>query len=786
MNSKKLFIKHVFLSLALLAMLPVVASDDYNFGEYRKISGLVVDQDNKEPLIGATVYVVELKSGTATDIDGKFLIKLPEGKFTLTVSYIGYKTTTQSVMVKSDMNLTIALEKDSKTIDDVVVIAKKTDENVTRTEMSVEKLKIQEINSIPALMGEVDVIKAIQLLPGVQPIAEGGSGFSVRGGNIDQNLILLDEAPVYNASHLMGFFSVFNNDAVDNIELYKGDIPAAYGGRLASLLKVEMAEGSPDGFGMKGGIGTISSRLTLSGPIGGNTTYMLAGRRSYADMFLPFASNENIRDVTLYFWDLNGKIRHRINNRNVITISGYMGKDEFGPPEFQFGFGNKVTSINWTHAYSENVISKVTGFYSNYGYKTSSKSSDASTFLWKSNVQDYGLRYDNTVLLDSENTIKFGLSSTLHKFNPGIVTGGGESLFNEFKLAESSALEWGLYGSNTQDIGEKLTLKYGLRFSIFQNVGPGTVYNYNENYEMTDSTNYGRGDVYNVFQGLEPRLGIVYKLNDVSSVKASYSRTRQYVHLASNSTGGTPFDIWIPSNPNIKPQISDQIALGYFRNFWFNQIETSVEFYYKDMQNTLDFKDHAQMLLNPYLDGEFRTGTSNSYGAEFYVKVDFEKLSGWVSYTLSKTVRDIPLVNNGVEYVAPYDRPHNLSIVLTYKISPRLDASLNWVYASGTPMTIPSGKYELENSQLVFYGASDRNDYRMPDYHRLDLGLNYVLNKNQDQRWHHELNFSIYNAYGRHNAWTINFPRNKETGQTEAELTYLFSVIPSITYNFKF
>jgi hypothetical protein len=786
MNPKKLLLKTIFLSLVFTAILPFTVMADYNFGEYRRVSGVVIEAGTKEPLIGATVYVAELKAGTATDLDGKFLLKLPEGKFTVTVTYIGYKSVTQSIMVKADMGITIVLEKDSKTIDDVVVMAKRNDENVTRNEMSVEKLKIQEINSIPALMGEVDVIKAIQLLPGVQPIAEGGSGFSVRGGNIDQNLILIDEAPVYNASHLMGFFSVFNNDAVDNIELYKGDLPAAYGGRLASLLKVEMAEGSPDGFGMKGGIGTISSRLTVSGPIGRNTTYLLAGRRSYADIFLPFASNEDVRDVTLYFWDLNGKIRHRINNRNVITISGYMGKDEFGPPEFQFGFGNKVTSIAWTHSYSENLVSKLTGFYSNYGYKTSTSASDASTFLWKSNVQDYGLKYDNTVLLDSENTIKFGVSSILHKFNPGIVTGGAESLFGEFKLAENSALEWGFYGSNNQEIGEKLSIKYGLRFSVFQNVGPGTLYYYDNNYNMTDSTNYNRGDVYNVYQGLEPRLGIVYQLNKTSSVKASYSRTRQYVHLASNSTGGTPFDIWIPSNPNIKPQISDQYALGYFRNFWFDQVETSVELYYKNMQNTIDFKDHAQMLLNPYLDGEFRMGSSNSYGAEFFVKVNFEKLSGWVSYTLSKTKRYIPEVNNGVEYVAPYDRPNNFNIVLTYKLTPRLDASLNWVYATGTPMTIPSGKYEMENSQLVFYGKTDRNDYRMPDYHRLDLGMNYILNKNRSQRWQHELNLSIYNAYARHNAWTINFPRNKETGQTEAEMTYLFSIIPSITYNFKF
>lgn len=752
-----------------------------------KVSGIIKDKSASEPLVGATVYVNELKTGTATDIDGKFALKLPNGNYNLTISYIGYKTEEKKLSVKGELFLTILLEKDSKTFDDVVVSSKRNDDNITRTEMSVQKLKIQEVRNIPALMGEVDIIKVIQMLPGVQPVSEGGSGFSVRGGNIDQNLILIDEAPVYNASHLMGFFSVFNNDIVDNIELYKGDIPAAYGGRLSSLLKIDVAGGNDKQFEARGGIGTISSRLTIDGPLfNDKTTFILGGRRSYADIFLPLAPDEALHDVTLYFYDLNLKLRHRINNRNTLVINGYMGNDEFGQSSMSFGFGNKVASASWLHTYNEDMGSKITFFMSDYGYKTSAELTEANTFKWTSNIRDFGIRYDNTLNLDPDNTIKFGATSTLHKFYPGFIEAGENAIYESFELSKNSALEWSFYGLNTQKIGERITLKYGLRFSIFQNVGPGTIFNYDNNYNVIDSTIYRSGDVYNVYQGLEPRAGIMYKLNNVSSVKASYSRTCQYVHLASNSTGGFPMDLWVASNPNIKPQIANQVAVGYFRNFWFNQIETSAELYYKKMENTIDYKDHANLLLNPHLDGELRFGSSYSYGAEFQVKFNTEKVNGWVSYTLSKTTRDIPLVNGGEPYRAPFDRPNNISVVLNYKILPQLEASLNWVYSTGTPMTVPSGKYEIDGAQLVFYGKTDRNAYRMPDYHRLDLGLTWFFNNNNDKRFKSDLNLSIYNAYSRHNAWIINFEKDKNTGETVAVKTYLFGIIPSLTYNFRF
>ncbi len=782
---KNLTLKTIFF-ITLLLSSGIISATDLS-ADRKKLKGTVVDKETNEALIGATIYVEEFKTGTASDIDGHFVLKLPSGKYTLKISYMGYKTATEVIEINSDLDKSFLLEKDTKTIDDVIISAKRSDENVSSTNMSVEKMKIKEIRAIPALMGEVDIIKAIQLLPGVQATSEGGSGFSVRGGNMDQNLILVDDAPVYNASHLMGFFSVFNNDAVDEINLYKGDMPVAYGGRLSSLLDIKIKEGDGQQWHAQGGIGTISSRLTVDGPIGNeNTTVLLAGRRSYADVvFLPFAKDENVRNATLYFYDLNAKIKHKIDLQNTILVNGYMGKDDFGQSGFEFGFGNKTGSASWLHTYNENVATKCTFIYSQYGYKTSASFDEAANFVWNSRIRDYGGRVDNTFLINDSNTVKFGFSSIYHRFSPGIVKPGGDnSIYSEYELAENSAIEWGVYGSNTQQVGNKLTLKYGLRYSIFQNVGPGTIYNFAENYSVIDSTTYKSGDVYNVYQGLEPRVGMVYRLNDISSVKASYSRTRQYIHLASNSTGGTPLDIWIASNPNIKPQIADQVAVGYFRNFWANQIETSCELYYKKMNNTIDFKDHAQLFLNRFIDGELRIGESWSYGAEFQVKFNTEKFNGWVSYTLSKTKRLIPAINRGQEYVAPYDKPNDIGIVLNYQLTKRLLVSANWVYATGSPMTIPSGSFIIDNVQLSSY--TERNSYRMPDYHRLDLGLTLSGKEKPGKRYHGELNFSVYNAYARHNAWAINFNTDPETGITTAEKTYLFSVIPSLTYNFKF
>ncbi len=755
------------------------------------IKGKVIDINTKEELIGAVVYIKELKIGTATDATGEFKLKIPQGEYTVEVSFIGYKKLSQKMSVSSDVFKVFKLTTESQKIEDVIVNAERKNENITRTTMSVEKLKMKQIKQIPALMGEVDVIKAIQLLPGVQATSEGGSGFSVRGGNYDQNLILLDDAPVYNASHLMGFFSVFNNDAVKDISLYKGDIPAAYGGRLSSVLKVNIDGGNTDKIHVKGGIGTISSRLTVEGPIfSDKTSFLVAGRRSYADIFIPlFVKNKPELDgVGLYFYDLNGKIKHRINGKNVIQLNGYTGWDKFYQKSAEFGFGNTAATLSWVHLYNENAVSKISAIYSKYNYKTSTTISDDRGFLWISKIQDYGVKIDNTVLINKNNKLKFGLSSVYHKFNPGLITPiGSDEMFSKFELEQNSSIESGIYISNVQNITKKLTLKYGLRFSLFQNIGPGTSYSYDENYELVDTvgTYYGKGNIFNTYFGIEPRVGLIYKFDSISSVKASYSRTNQYVQLASNSAGGFPLDIWFSANKNVKPQVADQIAVGYFRNFYFNKIEASVETYYKKMNNTIDFKDHAELLFNKYLEKEFRIGESWSYGAEFMVRFDFDKLSGWISYTLSKTQRKIAKINKGVVYNAPYDKPNDVSIVLNYMLNGRISFSATWVYATGAPLTVPSGRFSIDNTVLSVY--SDRNAYRMPDYHRLDLSVNIKTKLRGKRKWYGEWNFSVYNAYARHNAWVINFvPDKNNPNKTNAEMTYLFSVIPSITYNFKF
>lgn len=780
--------KNLFLLFLLLISFSTFSSEVVS--NKKILKGKVVDKKTNEVLIGATIYVQELKGGTATDISGKFKIKLLPGKYSLKISYIGYKSSIVTIDITDDMFQVFYLENESKEIDDILVSGERTDENITRTTMSVEKLKMQQIKQLPALMGEVDVIKAIQLLPGVQATSEGSSGFSVRGGNFDQNLILLDGAQIYNASHLMGFFSVFNNDAIKDVELYKGDIPAAYGGKLASLLKVEIAEGNGDKFHGRGGIGTISSRLTLEGPIvDDKTTFLISGRRSYVELYMPLFVNNNpdMEGAGLFFYDLNVKLKHRIDNKNIITLNGYKGWDEFSQKNATFGYGNTASTLSWKHSYNDRILTNTSLIYSKYNYKTGASMSEGESMEWVSNLQDFGLRIDNTFLINKSNTIKFGISSTYHKFYPGFIKATGNPLFTEFELNPNSAMEWGIYASNIHEVSNRLTLKYGLRLSMFQNIGPGTEYEYDENYEVIDSvgTVYKSGDVYNTYFGFEPRLGLVYKLTSGSSVKASYSRTNQYIQLASNSAGGTPLDIWFSANNNVKPQSADQVAVGYFRNFSLNRIEASVEGYYKKMQNTIDFRDHAELLFNPHLDGEFRIGESYSYGAEFMLRFNFEKFNGWASYTLSKTIRDIPEINNGNIYVSPYDKPHDISLVATYLLNKRVSFSATWVYSTGNPMTAPSGRFPIDNAVLSVY--SDRNAYRMPDYHRLDLGVTIKTKERGKRKWNGEWNFSLYNAYGRHNAWTINFVEDESNPNvTKAEMTYLFSYIPSITYNFNF
>jgi len=750
------------------------------------LSGNITDTGNGEDLIGAGVLVKGTRTGTVSNAYGFYSLSLPPGTYTLTFSYLGYTTREVPVELTENKRLNVRLQQGVNQLGEVVVSAEGRNANVAKMEMSTERLSVKTIKTIPALMGEVDVIKAIQLLPGVQATAEGSSGFSVRGGGHDQNLILLDEATVYSASHLMGFFSVFNNDAIKDVTLYKGDIPASFGGRLSSLLDIRSKDGNTQKITGTGGVGLISSRLTLEGPLGTDkASFLVSGRRTYADLFLKLASDKDLRKSSLYFYDMNMKLNYRIDDNNRIYLAGYLGSDHFGNRFAGMDFGNKTITARWNHIFSPKLFSNFTLIGSFYDYYVKLDMNEQINQEWESQMHDYGIKADFSYHLNPKHQLKFGVNTLYHSFAPG--EGGGigeESILGRFGMPREYALESAAYLSAESEIGEKLKLKYGLRYSLFQNISNGEKIDFLENYETAYSKTYKRGNFYHNQGQLEPRVGVVYMLNDRHSVKGSYSRTAQYIQLASNSSAGSPLDIWFQTSPNIKPQLCDQFAIGYFRNFSDNMYEASAEVYYKDMRNVIDFKDHADLMGNEELEKEVRFGKGYAYGLELMVRKNTGRLSGWISYTLSKSRRQIDDINKGNWYRSPYDKPHNISIVASYELSPKWTLSANWVYASGTPVTYPTGRFLIENTYVPIY--SGRNEYRYPAYHRLDLSATCQLTK-PGKRFKHELNFSLYNAYGKKNPWTIMFMQEEDQPDISyAEMIYLFSFVPSITWNFTF
>jgi hypothetical protein len=751
------------------------------------VSGYVKDASDGEVLIGSTILVKGEGKGTATNIYGFYSISLSPGTYTFLYSFIGYNPEERIIQLSANTTLNIELGVGSKALEEIIVSSEKLNSNIVKPEMSVTRLEMKNIQRIPALFGEVDIIKAIQMLPGVQSTAEGSSGFSVRGGSADQNLFQLDEATIYNASHFLGFFSVFNNDAIKDVRLYKGDIPASSGGRLSSLLDVRMKDGNSKKLEGTGGIGTISSRFTLEGPIIKDvSSFIVSGRRTYIDLFFPLLKNKDIKDTRIYFYDLTTKINYTINENNRIYISGYFGRDILKYTTAGFGYGNQTLTLRWNHLFSKKLFLNTSAIFSKYDYYLGSKMNDASSFKWESDMKDYSLKFNFNYYLNPANSIQFGLQSTYHRFNPGIARGeGSQSLMNEIKIPDNYAIEHGLYAMNEQIITPELTVKYGIRLSVFQNIGKATVFHYDNKYNSTGSTIYDSGDLFNTYAKLEPRVGVTYAFNQSNSIKSSYSRTFQYVQQASNSQGGTPLDIWFPASPNVKPQRSDQFAIGYFNNSKDNTIESSAEVYYKKLYNVVDFKEFANLLLNEKLDGELRIGKGRAYGLELMSRINHKNLGGWISYTYSRTFRTIPTIENGREYRAPYDKPHNISIVFSYDMSSRITLSANWLYSTGQPFTAPVGRAEILGSLIPFY--SQRNGERYPDYHRLDLAISIKPKKNQNRLWKGEWNISIYNVYNRKNAWAINFIQDPDNGNiTYAEKTYLFPIIPSVNYNFKF
>ncbi len=757
------------------------------------LSGYIKDETTGEALIGANIVVEELKAGSVSNIYGYYSITLPEGNYTIVGSYIGYAPVRQTTALNSDQKFDFSLNPENNQIDEITVSGEKKDKNVTTNQMSNVKLPIARIQKIPALMGEVDIIKTIQLLPGIKSAGEGSSGFHVRGGGVDQNLILLDDATVYNSSHLFGFFSVFNQDALKDVQIFKGGIPAQYGGRLSSLLDIRMKEGNSKHFAAVGGIGILSSRLTLESPIiKDKMSFIASGRRTYFDLFFPLMKNETVKNAKVYFYDLNAKINYTIDDKNRIFVSGYFGNDimKFSK-DFMTSYGNKTLTVRYNHLFSAKLFSNFTAIYSDFNYGLGVPEGSQS-FMWTSNIVDYSLKNDYTLYFGTNNLLNFGASAIYHTFKPGNIEAGSESFYNDYIMPLNYAGEYAIYADNELNIGNKISVRYGLRFSAFQNIGKSTFYTFDKSnpaeYTIVDTLKY-TGGVINTYSGLEPRLNIRFTIDEASSLKANYNRTMQYLQLATNSNAPTPYDFWFPSSKNIKPQKADQVAVGYFRNFLDNAFEASFEIYYKKMYNVIDFRDHASLFLNRFLEGEVRAGNSDSYGAEFMLKKQEGKFTGWISYTYSKTMRTIPEINSGKTYQAPHNRPHDISIVLSYDLTKRLNISANWVYSTGSPRTMPTGRYEYEGMIVPVY--SDRNSVRLPDYHRGDISVTYNFKSKTkiggEKRYQSSINVSIYNVYNRHNAYSINFIQDEENPNVSyAEKTYLFPLFPSITYNFKF
>lgn len=755
-----------------------------------RVSGVVRDADSGETLIGVAVYEAALKTGVITDEKGRYEITLPEGVRRLQFSYVGFQTYEAEVSVgQKPKTLNVNLKADVTRLSEVEVTSKKPDRNVSEMAMSVQSLDMITIKKIPALMGEVDVIKTIQMLPGVQAASEGSSGFSVRGGGTDQNLILLDDAPIYNASHFLGFFSVFNNDVVKEATLYKGDIPANFGGRLSSVLDVRVKDEMPKRFNGSGGIGLVTSRLMLEMPaFSQQTSFLLAGRTTYAGLVLPFMGKD-VRGSNIYFFDLNAKVTQRLGNNDRLFLSAYYGKDKFKIQDMMgLGYGNASVTLRWNHIFGPRLTSGLTLVGSKFNYDIDIWV-DPYDWSLRAGSKSARLDYDFTMLWNENHTSRWGLSTGILSFNQGELEDRGGALsqymgLGEYTAVSRKALEHALYFTHDHNITTIFSMRYGLRLSCLQNIGAEDFYVFDEAHQVADTLHYGAGEIFHTEIHPEPRLAAMFRIDEVSSVKASYSRTYQYAQVASAATGGLPFDVWFPVSPNVKPQRCDQYAIGYFRNFHHDAIETSVELYYKNLNDVIDFKDNASTYGNVLIDGELRFGKGRSYGVEFLIRKNTGKLTGWISYTYSRTFRTVEGINFGKEYRSPYDRPHNFVIVANYDINPHLSVAANWIYNTGQPVTYPYGQYTMGNVTYAIYNGS-RNESRYPSYHRMDLSLTWQLPSRRWKPWDSELNVSIYNVYGRHNTWAVTFEQDGEGG-INAKRMYLFSVVPSISYQFKF
>lgn len=772
-----------YISLFLLLIFPMCIDAQTN--EKYTINGTIKDAKTGETLIGASVILLEQPNvGAVSNAYGFYAINAGEGTYTMVTSFTGYISDTQQITLNKNITLSIQLVATGGSQLQEVVVSRKKSHNISKPIMGVQKLSINEISNIPVLFGEKDILKTIQLLPGIKSAGEGNSGFYVRGGGADQNLILLDEATVYNASHLLGFFSTFNSDAIKDITVYKGGMPAEYGGRLSSVLDIKTNDGNNQKFGVSGGLGLIASRVNIEGPIvKDKSSFIVSARRTYADVFLKLSKDSSLNKNILYFYDINAKANYKINEKNRLYLSFYTGRDNLSfAKTFGIDYGNATATLRWNHIFNNRLFSNTSLIYSNYSYKININSGNNDIVI-TSKIRDLNLKEDLQYYINSKNRINFGFNIIYHNIIPGVVTASAASSFNSLELQKKYSIENSAYISHEWKPTKQLNLTYGLRLNSFSILGPGTFYTYDADGNTISSATYPSYKVIKSYINLEPRLAASYQLSENSSIKTSYTRNIQNLHLLSNSTSANPTDLWVASSKNIQPEIADQIALGYYQNFNNNVYEFSSEIYYKDLKNQIDYKNGAELRANENVESQLLFGTGRNYGIEFFVKKKYGKLNGWIGYTLSKAERKFNGINNGNYFNAKQDRTHEISIVGIYELNKKWTFSATFVYYTGNAVTFPSGKYNIDGRTTFYY--TERNGYRLPVYHRLDLSA--TLQGKKTKKFESSWSFSIYNAYNRANAFSIEFQEDpNDASKTQAVQTTLFKIVPSITYNFKF
>ena len=800
-------IKQLFNPVFVVVLTVTLFNPCYSFGQGKSggitLNGYLKDSGNGESLIGATIYVHDLSSGTVTNEYGFYSLTLPEGSYTIDFSYIGYENISRRIELFTDQRYDLELDEELMQIDEVVIRAKSRDHNITSTEMSINKLDIKTIQKMPAFLGEVDIIKSIQLLPGVSTVGEGASGFNVRGGSVGQNLVLLDDAPVYNSSHVMGFFSVFNPDAVKDVKLYKGGIPALYGGRTASILDIKMKEGNTKRFGVQGGIGTVFSRLTVEAPIVKDKgSFIIAGRRSYADLLARTFTNALESGQALNFWDLTLKANYTLGEKDRIYLSGYFGQDRFMFTENQgFSWGNRTATLRWNHLFNNRLFFNLTSYFSDYTYELMLGEDNTDRFEWDSRIRSTALKPEFSYSLNANNKIYFGGELLYYRFDPANAVFNSAGQPTNVSLDPKHAYEMAAYVGNKHTITPKIGIEYGIRYSTFMFAGPGKVYSYEETEpgkrkQLTDVSEVGNRELITYYSSLEPRFSIRYHIGPASSIKASYNRMAQYLHLISNTTASNPLNIWMPSTNNIEPAMANAFGLGYFRNFRNNGFETSLELYYRSTVNQMEYIDGADLLLNEFMEADLLSGIGRAYGMEVSLKKNAGRFTGWIGYTLGKTEMKVEGINRGDWYPTRFDQRHNLSLTGSFQANERWSFSSNFCYITGTPTTFPTSRVEMQGYVVPHNAYESRNNIRIEDYHRLDLSVRLEgkkmrrgkVRKNQSY-WV----FGAYNVYGRKNPFSVYFSQKNDRsipGQPVAtkgtKLAIIGSTIPSISYNFKF